>query len=426
MTAAAVNPDFEAAVEPAAGVAADSPVIEVGWMLVGEFDDDAAGVLRRGRGEFLAVMRGAFPEFDWRVPIVRAAGGEGDALGGTAEAVEVIDRALREREARRWDFAVAFTAGALRGYERSDPMGAPSAAVGCAAASASRLGDLADADPNDEVAARRAARLAVHLLGHLAGLGHAADPADFMHPPHDPADLDRMTGFADATAATLRRELEDVADPRLEEEDRPADLRRGRAAQLRFALRAAWQNRDDVRRIVARIRPWTIPRRLGGLVTAAASTLVILMMTAEAWEAGMSQPPWRVALLAGASLATATAYVVGKQRLLVVRPRLGVARPPRHSEQRSVGNVAVVLAVLVGMAFTFAVLFTVALAAAYAFYPRPLVANWAGSVAAPFAFARYACLAGTVASLGLAIGALGAGFEPRGYVRHVAYVDEEV
>ena len=402
-------------------------------MVVGSPEPALDKALRRGRALFARNMREAFPEIEWRVPLVTAPDPSSNGTA-TAEAVTLLDAALQEREGRRWDFALAFYAGELRGYDRPAPLGAPSAAIGCATAGGQRLWEPCD-DPGDkecrrrsvELASGRAAALAAHLLGHLAGLGHAADPADYLYPPHAVADLDRMTGFAPETLDDLRRELLDVADPRLEEEE-PNGVNRFGAA--RFAARAAWRHRDDVRRIVKRIRPWTIPRRLGGLVTAAASTLVVLMMTAEAWEAGMSQPAWRVVLLAAASLTTASAYLVVKQRLLIHRPRGGRVHPgrpaARHSEQRSVGNVAVVLAVSLGMLLTYAALFAVSLAAAVAFYPAALVESWAGTVARPLGWEHYLCLCGTVAALGLTIGALGAGFEPRGYVRHVAYVDEEV
>lgn len=429
------------------------PVIEVGWLLVGSFDKQLDKAARRGRAVFARAMREHFPEFDWRVSlvIVPAARQAKDSLTAAVEPVALLDIALQEREARRWDFALALYAGELVGYERSVPLGAPSAAIACAAVGMARLWEPCD-DPADkacqrrsvELASERAARLAAHLLGHLVGLGHSAAPGDYMYPPHGVGDLDHMAGFADETAAELRAELADVADPRLEEEGAepavygpvPRDAKAlarfaGRLGALRFALLAAWQHQDDVWRIIARIRPWVIPLRLGRLITAAASTLVILMMTAEAWEAGMSQPIWRVILLSLLSLSVASTYLIHKQRLLIGRPRGPrggdrARRPSRHSEQRSVGNVAVVLAVVAGMATTYAALFTVSLIAAYACYPEPLVRNWAGSVENPMTLARYLCLSGSVASLGLAIGALGASFEPRGYVRHVAYVDEEV
>ena len=226
-----------------------------------------------------------------------------------------------------------------------------------------------------------------------------------MHPPHDASDLDGMTRFAPDMAQRLRVELQDVADPRLEEAD--AALNgivpfAGRLGRLKFAAMAAMHNWRDVLVILRRAKPWQLPLRLGRLVTAAVSSLVVLLMTAEAWEAGMSQPAWRLTVLSLVALGVATFYLIRKQRLLVARPRRG--RPARHSERRSVGNVAVTLAVLIGMSVTYGLLFTASLAAAWLFYPDALVRNWAASVELPIAFHHYVRLAAGVAALGLSIG----------------------
>ena len=412
-------------------------MVEIGWITAGAFDKPLAKAVRRGRAIFAEAMRRQFPQFEWSVPLIPYPPA-GDLVGaGTIEPVALLDAALQEREARRLDFALIFWAGDLVGYDRPSPLGAPSAAIACAAAGAARLWEPGAKEPEAmELASVRAAHLASHLLGHLLGLGHADDPADFLHPPHAAADLDRMAGFGPKTAELVRRELADVADPRLEEAEPPAaeDSHRhpfaGRFGAAKFALLAAWQNRDDVGRIFARIRPWAIPRRLGRLVGAAVSTLFVLMITAEAWEFGMSQPAWRVALVSLIALCGASAYLVARQQLIIRPPRHRATgrgtRPARLSEQRSVGNVAVVLAVLFGMAATYAALFVAALLASLAFYPADLIHSWAASVEPPVTMAHHLRLAGTVATLGLTIGALGASFEPRGYVRHVAYVDEEV
>ena len=433
------------------------PTLEIGWVLVGTFERHLDKAVRRARAVFIEDMRKHFPEFDWRAPlvVVSTAAASGDGITRSVEPVALLDLALQERESRRWDFAVAFFGGDLIGYGTATPLGAPSAAIGCAAAGIARLWEPCD-DPADkqcerlsvDVASNRISRLTAHLLGHLVGLGHSDEPGDYMDPPHTVSDLDHRIGFGEKTAMELRDELADVADPRLEESetfdatrsygplppDAPA-IRKfaGRFGAVRFALLAAWKNGDDVRRILLRIRPWEIPRRLGRLTAAAASSLVVLLMTAETWEAGMSQPAWRVAVLSLASLIAASAYLVHKQRLLIHRPREGRrdhvasrSRPVRLSEQRSVGNVAVILAVVLGMLTTYVALFAVSLTFAWAFYPPEVVSNWAATIPQPVQTGRYLILSAFVAALCLVIGALGAGFEPRGYVRHVAYVDEEV
>ncbi len=423
-------------------------VVEVGWVLVGRFDKSLSKAIRRARAAFAVVMRETFPEFAWRVPLI-ISGSQPATEGQGIHAVEpvgLLDIGLRERETNRWDFAMVVWSGELIGYEISTPIGAPSAAVGCAAIGAARLFQPC-ADPNDKQCQRqsiertstRCAHLAAHLLGHLVGLGHVDDPTGFMHAPRSLDDLERMQRFIPETVEKLRAELVDVADPRLEEEEASRDespathsepWTRHRAKALRFALVAAWRNRSDVWGIVSRIRPWTIPLRLGRLAAAAVSTLAILLLTAETWEASMNQPAWRVMLIGGMSIIVASSYLIRRQRLLVHVGRGDSAyhgkRPARLSEQRSVGNVAVTIAVTLGMATTYLLIFVAAFVVAWTFYPARVVQNWASTVPSTIHLGHYFCLAGVVAALGLTIGALGAGFEPRGYVRHVAYVDEEI
>ena len=415
------------------------PAVEVGWVLAGAFDKDQLKAIRRARGVWAGRMREAFGGFDWRVPMVRVPAAVVSGADGAAvvEPVALLDVAVQERDARRWDMAVAFTAADLRTYEKPAALGAPAAAIACAVAGVSRLAPDRGRDDDDTAAdgppsagkgdvallSRRVVALVAHLVGHLGGLRHSDDPQSFMHRPDGPADLDLPDHYDAEERRVFARELEDVADPRLEERGgRRRAQRRGRAAALGFALRAAWGDRDDVLRAVWKAQPWMIPVRLSRLTTAAASTLVVLILTAEAWEAGMSQPLWRVALMSLASLVITSAYLIRRQRLLVGSSR---RRSARLSEQRSIGNVAITLAVGLGLLTTYAGLFAATFLAAWVFYPPGLVRNWAASVAEPLDAVHYLRLSGSIASLGLTIGALGASFEPRGYVRHVAYVDEE-
>lgn len=415
-------------------------MVEVGWVVLDDADKALAKAIRRARGQWARQMREIFEGFDFRVPLLIVPSPRREAqFGVREEPVTLLDLALQERDSRRWDAAFIITGGELKAYDKPVALGAPSAAMACAAVGAGRL-DESDEAPDDKAAGkersarvtRRIVALVMHLFGHLNGLRACADPTSFMASPEHPGDLEQREHFLPEEIEALREELADIADPRLEEEassgDRP-DLSpepigfRGRLGALRFSLRAAYENSDDVWRAVRKAQPWMLPLRLGRLTTAAASTLTILLMTAETWEASMSQPGWRVALLSLISLGGASIYLLNRQHLLIDRPR---RRSSRLSEQRSVGNVAVSVAVVLGMSTTYVLLFCVTLAAALVFYPDSVIRSWAASVEEPTGFFSHLLLAGSVASLGLIIGALGASFEPQGYFRHVTYVDEEV
>ena len=390
--------------------------IEVGWVQAGRLDGVDAAALRRARERVRERLAGLFDSFDWRMPVTRRRGEAVEARGDAT--VELLDLGVAERDLHRWDVALVFTDDDLTAYAKPFAIAAPSRALSVAVISTARLDPDAVGETDEatrvDVLARRLEALVLHLLGHLLDVPHSDEPGDFMYDVKHVADLDRMKGYGLVAAEVLARELLEVGDDRLEEEDRQLARR-----PVRFYLRAVTLNYDDVWRAVLRIKPWQFPLRLSRLTTAAISTLFVLMMTAEAWDLGMAQPGWRVWLLSLATLAGASAYIVRRQNLIVRRGR-GL------SEQRAVGNTAIVLAVTLGMLTTYALLFVVVLGVGATFYPAGLVETWAASVdAGRIGPAHYLALAGFVAALGIVIGSLGASFESQTYFRHVALVDEE-
>ena len=389
--------------------------IEVGWVLAGPFDEVDLDAVQQTRARVLRFLRERFDAFEWRMPVVARR----EAVPGrTAEPVDLLDLGVAERDALQWDAALVVTAAPLESRYKRFALGAPSRAVQTAVLSTARIDPAAALSATGEAErletmSQRLFALTLHLLGHLGGLDHAADPRDLMYDLQTEADLDRMTCFSDEAAAQLRSEWADVADVRLEETGRY----RGHAA--RFYLRVMRTNRREILRAIWQAQPWQFPFRFSKLTTAAVSTLVILVITAEAWDLGMSQPPAFVAALSLAALVGTSAYLLRRQQLI------GRRRTQRLSEQRVVSHVAITLAVFLGMATTYLLLFGVTLTLGQALFPHALVQGWAASLDGEITFAHYLTLAGFVGALGIVIGALGASFEEEHYVRHVAYVDEE-
>jgi hypothetical protein len=105
------------------------------------------------------------------------------------------------------------------------------------------------------------------------------------------ADLDTMNHFSDEQLARQRLALKEIADQRLEESSQ------GRTNPVRFAFRAAWLNRRELAEAILAARSWQFPIRLSRLTIASVSTLVILLLTAEAWDLGLSQSAGRLLTL---------------------------------------------------------------------------------------------------------------------------------
>lgn len=235
-----------------------------------------------------------------------------------------------------------------------------------------------------------------------------------MYPPVEVAELDAQVRYSPESRAALGDALDLVADVRLEEERR-SDTER----PLRFYLRAMRHNRREITRAIFETRFWRFSYQFGRLTTAAASTVLILLMTAESWDLAMSQQPLSIVFFSATILIAASAYVLNRQRIFVEPWRGGL------TEQRVISRVSLSVAMLLGMTTTYLLLFGAVAAVSLLFFPETLIRSWATSIAEPSTWGSRLRLAGFIAAFGIAIGALGATFEPKAYFRHVAFIDEE-
>lgn len=391
--------------------------VVVGWVQAGPLDEVQRAALKRARVLVRRVLVRELPAFAWAAPLVRRK--DLAPAGLRAEPVDLLDAAAAERELGGWDFALVVTAADLRARYRPHALATPSQALAAGVLSLARLDpglrdETLDAAVRVDIVARRVAALALHTFGHLNGLPHRDDPTAYMHPPRAVADLDRMERLLPESAAELDGEVADVADPRLEETHRFH-----RISDAAFAARALWVGRADIADAVLQIRPWRFPFQLSKLTTAAVSTLVVLVITAEAWDLGVRQPTGVVVALSLAAWIGTSTYLVRKQHLLARRHGSG------RSELRVVTAASILIALGVGMATTYALLFLTVLGLGWLLFDADILAGWAASLGEPVGLGHVVTFAGFVAAVGLGVGALGASFEEESYFRHVAYVDEE-
>jgi hypothetical protein len=166
-----------------------------------------------------------------------------------------------------------------------------------------------------------------------------------------------------------------------------------------------WRGRIDILRTIQQAKPWEFPFRLSRLTTAAVSALLVFLMTAEAWELGMSQSPERVMSLSCGALVITSVYILRRQRLLIRREMMPL------SEQVVATNVSVIAVVCLGMLTTYGLLFFGALVFSLLFFQPVLVAGWAASLHGAVSTRHYLILSAFLAACGLLVGALGASFE---------------
>lgn len=390
-------------------------LIELGWLLVHELDPVEFEAVSQARARMVERLRERFGQFDWRMPVVSR---PVPVASAHEEPVLLLEEGIYERDNHAWDFTFVVTRSDLRSYYKPYALAVPSRAVAVAVLSTARLApQQAESLPTEErlpLIAKRLYALGMHLLGDLNGVLHSEMPEDFMYTPQALEDLDLMADYCEDEHEQLAAALREVADIRLEEQPQAQQ-----SQPLAFYVKASWIGASDIASAVIQAKPWEFPLRLSRLSTAALSTLLILLMTAEVWDLGMSQPPLRVALLSAVALLGTSLYILKKQRLLLRRGRT------RLTEQTVITNVSISIVVGLGMSTTYLMLFTLALLLSTSLYSEALIHSWAASLEARIGLRHYLVLGGFVASLGIFIGALGASFEGQHYFRHITYADEE-
>ncbi|MDF0603953.1 hypothetical protein P1J78_24910, partial [Psychromarinibacter sp. C21-152] len=324
------------------------------------------------------------------------------------EPVRLLDEAEIDRHQRGWDFVFVVTTREMRGRERQRLLGVTAGLFASALVSTAFLGDAAH---EQRPLAPRLHALSMHLFGRLNGLAPEVTPT-WMRRVERPDDLDATDGYAPSAVDALSLRMEEVADLRVEETQEAGK------GWLGFYARSLWQNRGALPIVISRMRPWNFPLRLHRLTTAAGSALAVLVMTAESWEVAANLSASTITVLSVAAIVGTSGYLIRAQRLLASRQ--GPLR-----EQRAVSNAGTVAAVLMGLAVTYAGIFTVASVFAAALFSNDLIATWTGvsDAAAVSVRVRLAALAACVS---VVIGALGAAFEPYGYFRHVTQIDDEI
>lgn len=390
------------------GAAEPRPKVELGWVIArfSSSEPQNRDVHERVRaGAKLAVdeLSQRYPKYEFKSVVIERHVNE----SAQRSLVDLMDLGLIEREAHYWDFACVVTEKELKAYEKSFALGAPASALNICVVSLAKLAEDAD----HALVERRLKALFFHLFGHLNDLPHSDVPGDYMLPPEESADLDPMKHYSESSWKKLDIELGKEADLRVEEE---AELR----SRAGFYIETMLRNRSDIIHSVVKARPWYFVLRLSKLATTATSTLVILLLTAESWDLGTSQPPIGVAGASFIAVGLTTSYLLHRQGLL------SRGRSSALTEQRAAMNISVAIIVWLAMFTTYACLFAISYAIASVAFSPSLLKEWV-SHTSTFGYSEVLTMSGFVATLGVVLGALGASFEEAKYFRYAALIDEE-
>lgn len=395
---------------------ADEPLIELGWLIISSLSPPELQAVTAARDRMLAFLQQQFPQFQWRMPLLRK---RKPLRQNHDEAAVLLQEGLKERDTYHWDFAFVITATDLKSYYKPYSLAMPSQALAVAVISLARLipQTLSDGEKTDvSLLTQRLATVGLHMLGDLNGLKHSPEPEHVMYQLGDESHLDRMKDYGEREKSQLGEELMDIADVRLEEQTQTRPR-----SYFRFYSTAIWYLRDDIAGAVLQASPWEFPLRLNRLTTAAISTLMILLMTAEVWDLGMHQSMGFMSFFSALILLGTSAFIIKRQKLLL-------RRSAQHlTEQAVISNSAIVIVVVLGMITTYLLLLGVALLLSGILFPGNLILSWVTSLESDsLTLSDYFAFAQMIAALGIVIGSLGASFEGQSYFQHIAYVDEEL
>jgi uncharacterized membrane protein len=299
----------------------------------------------------------------------------------TLETTELIDAVRRRMVAERWDLALCLTDIPLR-LGRRPVVANASAMHGVGLVSLPALGAVQ--------LRRRVADAAVRLVDGLVG-----------------ASLELERGAEDEHRRRVARRLGEIARPvravRADEDD-DVDLRFV-AAVVRGHLRL-------LAGMVRANRPWRVTVRLSRALAAAIAAVAFSLVTADIWKLADAQAPWRLLVIALASIVTIVVFLIAAHSLW---ERADTARA---REQAVLFNVATVATLTFGVLCLYGALLVLTFAVAEFTLDAHVLARALGH---PANLATYVKVTWFATSLAMVAGALGAGLESDEAVREAAY-----
>lgn len=371
-------------------------VVSVGWVLAA--DERDAAVLQsyeRARQQVLGMLREHVPHVGWDMPFVKE---PRHVPYGALDPVPLLELGVHEKLSRRWDYALVVVPNDLLPRDRIFTLGVPSSALEVAVMSSAHLGAL-------PLVAERLAALALHLLGHLWGLEHAAHGP--MAPPEDEEAL-HLVPFPEHQRAALVARLAEAADTRLEEQAR-------RWGRLSFYWHTLLVAPRELAGDIWSYAPWQLPARMGRLTAAAAVSTVFFLLDGGAWQVGINQPLPMLGISAVVSVLGATMFLFWGQDLGAL------SRSGAWREQVIRTRIVVFVTLLVGLGVMWGMLFAVSLVAAW-LVPPVVLADWTGTAQDGVARARHAAF---VAALGVLASAVGGNLEDEATIKAELFYDEE-
>lgn len=374
---------------------ASKPLMSIGWIIATDERDKAVlSTYRQAHHYLQQTLEGQFPQFQWEMPFICD---RRHTQYGALEPLPLLELGVQEKLSHHWDYALVLVSNELVPRYRPTTFGVPSSALEVAIMSSARL------DPQQQ--SEQLAALALHMLGHVWGLEHADSGP--MAVPEEAASL-CITPFSPEQQVEIVDRLEEVADARLEEQSH-------RLGHFAFYWRTFWADPRGIVEDVWGYAPWKMPLHMERLTAAAAVSILVLLLAAEAWEVGVNVST--INLLLGVGVAT-----IGATLFLFFGQHLGdIARHVGWREQLVRTRIVVFSTLLFGMGALWGMLFLISFITTL-YIPQFVLSGWVDVPIDTFTLLRYAAFLATV---GVIAGALGGNLEEEDEIKATLFYDEE-
>ncbi len=251
-----------------------------------------------------------------------------------------------------------------------------------------------------------AAKLLLHLIGHLLGMKHRRAADSLM----SPFSFDEDIG-APRLDDTDIRELKKLAARAPE-----AELNsRGFLKTLLFHLLSARRNARLIGWLLWKNRAPLLPLSLPRLATAALAPTFILVFSSEIWDVGLSLKNDLVWILGITSVLASVAYLTKVHNLFYPREQKQII-----TEHIAVVNVLISLTVFFGIVGLFLMIGLLMLFIQLYVFPQHLINSWSTLELPAATLADQARVAAFISTIGVLTGSLAGGLEDRAVIRHLA------
>lgn len=268
--------------------------------------------------------------------------------------------------------------------------------------------DQAPRDLGSDPVRWNAACLLLHMLGHIAGLGHA-----------DKRESEVMRPFV------LREQRHDL--PRFNQKERALLQRKGRQlpdrellgggllGALIFHVLMIARHPKEVVLPLLRSRSILLPFSLPSLSTAAVAPALVLVFNAEIWDVGFNMSSRTTIVFAAASIIGASFYLVQIQSLFFPRKEKQIV-----TEHLAVANGVIFLNILLGCIGLFLLVGSLMLLIEFYIFPADLMRTWPTLDDPEITLTDQFRLAAFISTIGVTTGALAGGLESRAVIQQLA------